>query len=151
MPTAKKAPASRPAKTPVAKAVARVAAVPAKKARPAARKAATKTATAKVAAPPAERAAATEAVPQAPQAKADKARKAKLVRDSFTIPKQEYGVLEDLKARAASLGRPTKKSEVLRAGIQALAAMGDDAFLACVGAVPAVKTGRPARDGVKAP
>ena len=77
--------------------------------------------------------------------KADKARKPKLVRDSFTIPKNEYAVLEELKLRAAKLGRPAKKSEVLRAGVQALAAMGDAAFLATVGAVPAIKTGRPAK------
>jgi hypothetical protein len=91
------------------------------------------------------------AVPEAPvkkadtAAKAEKPKKPKLVRDSFTIPKAEYAVLEELKLRAAKLGRPTKKSEVLRAGVQALAAMGDAAFLASVGAVPAVKTGRPAK------
>jgi hypothetical protein len=77
--------------------------------------------------------------------KADKPRKPKLVRDSFTIPKDEYLVLEALKERAARLGRPTKKSEMLRAGVQALALMPDAAFLARVGAVPAVKTGRPAK------
>ena len=77
--------------------------------------------------------------------KADKPKKPKLVRDSFTIPKDEYAVLEALKARAAKLGRPTKKSEVLRAGVQALAGMTDSAFLASVGAVPTVKTGRPAK------
>lgn len=76
--------------------------------------------------------------------KADKAKKPKLVRDSFTIPKAEYAVIETLKLRAAKLGRPAKKSEVLRAGVQALASMGDAAFLAAVGAVPVVKTGRPA-------
>ncbi len=78
--------------------------------------------------------------------KADKARKPKLVRDSFTIPKSEYSVLEELKLRAAKLGRPSKKSEVLRAGVMALAAMGDAAFLASVTGVPAVKTGRPAKE-----
>ena len=71
--------------------------------------------------------------------------KSKMVRDSFTIPKAEYAVLDALKARAARLGRPTKKSEVLRAGVKALEAMSDAAFLASVGAVPAVKTGRPAK------
>jgi hypothetical protein len=76
---------------------------------------------------------------------ADKAKKPKLVRDSFTIPKNEYTVLEDLKLRAAKLGRPVKKSEVLRAGVIALAGMGDAAFLATVSGVPAVKTGRPAK------
>ncbi len=77
--------------------------------------------------------------------KPDKPRKPKLVRDRFTIPKSEYAVLDDLKQRAARLGRPAKKSEVLRAGVQALAAMGDAAFLAAVGAVPATKAGRSAK------
>ncbi|AMO25012.1 hypothetical protein GCM10027034_05600 [Ramlibacter solisilvae] len=87
----------------------------------------------------------TGAPAKAEAAKLEKPKKPKLVRDSFTIPKSEYAVLEELKLRAAKLGRPTKKSEVLRAGVQALAAMGDAAFLACVGAVPTVKTGRPAK------
>jgi hypothetical protein len=69
--------------------------------------------------------------------------KPKLVRDSFTIPKPEYAMLESLKLRAAKLARPTKKSEVLRAGIGALNAMTDKAFLAALGAVPSLKTGRP--------
>jgi hypothetical protein len=77
--------------------------------------------------------------------KADKPKKAKLVRDSFTMPKTEHAVLDELKLRAAKLGRPAKKSEVLRAGVQALAGMGDAAFLAAVGGVPAIKTGRPAK------
>jgi hypothetical protein len=65
------------------------------------------------------------------------------VRDSFTIPKGEYAVLGTLKERAAGLMRPTKKSELLRAGISALRAMTDAAFLAALGAVPSLKTGRP--------
>jgi len=68
----------------------------------------------------------------------------KLVRDSFTIPKGEYAVLESLKQRANGLTQPAKKSELLRAGIKALAAMDDAAFLAALQAVPAIKTGRPA-------
>jgi hypothetical protein len=75
--------------------------------------------------------------------KVEKIKKPKLVRDSFTIPKPEYTVLEDLKQRAAKLGRPVKKSELLRAGIKALAAMADVGFLGAVQAVPAIKTGRP--------
>lgn len=67
----------------------------------------------------------------------------KLVRDSFTIPKSEYAVLESLKLRAAKLGRPIKKSEALRAGVAALQAMSDAAFLSALGAVPSIKTGRP--------
>ena len=81
------------------------------------------------------------AAPAAPLAPAKP--KNKLVRDSFTIPKSEYIVLENLKLRAANLKRPTKKSEVLRAGVAMLQAMGDKAFLAALNAVPSLKTGRP--------
>jgi hypothetical protein len=68
---------------------------------------------------------------------------AKLLRDSFTIPENEYAVLAALKDRATHLRRPAKKSELLRAGIAALQAMNDKAFLAVLGGVPSLKTGRP--------
>jgi hypothetical protein len=77
-------------------------------------------------------------------AKAEKPEK--LVRDSFTIPRPEYTQLQDLKTRAATLGKPAKKSEVLRAGIQALKALDDAALLAVLAQVPVIKTGRPSRD-----
>ncbi len=98
-----------------------------------------------------------ESTPQAPSkppavvspstvaSKVDKPKKPKLVRDSFTIPKAEYTVLQQLKQRAVECGTPAKKSEVLRAGIKALAGMGDAAFLAALRCVPAIKTGRPAK------
>ena len=78
--------------------------------------------------------------------KTSKQKKPKLVRDSFTIPKAEYLVLDDLKQRAVRTGTPTKKSELLRAGIKALAAMTDAGFKAALSAVPTIKTGRPAKD-----
>ena len=83
------------------------------------------------------------AVPVAPAVKPEKPKKPKLVRDSFTIPKAEYVVLEELKLRANRLMNPAKKSELLRAGIKALAAMTDSALLAALKQVPAIKTGRP--------
>ena len=107
---------------------------------------------AKKASAPARKAAATKAAP-AKKAKADptpsstdkpaKPHKPKLVRDSFTIPKDEYAVLEALKSRALGLGQHVRKSELLRAGIQALAAMNDRTFLKAFAAVPTLKTGRP--------
>jgi hypothetical protein len=69
--------------------------------------------------------------------------KPKLVRDSFTIPKSEYVVLDGLKVRAANLARHVKKSELLRAGIASLNVMSDKAFLAALNGVPSLKTGRP--------
>jgi hypothetical protein len=77
------------------------------------------------------------------EAKPAKPKKPKLVRDSFTIPKDEYSVLEQLKLRASVNATAAKKSELLRAGIKALAGMSDAAFLAAVKAVPTIKTGRP--------
>lgn len=73
-------------------------------------------------------------------------KKPKLVRDSFTIPKAEYTVLDALKLRSAKLAHPVKKSELLRAGIKALSAMNDAALLAALQAVPSIKTGRPKKD-----
>ncbi len=75
-----------------------------------------------------------------------KLHKPKLVRDSFTIPKDEYQVLDVLKGRALGLELHVRKSELLRAGIQALNAMTDRAFLKAIGAVPTLKTGRPKAD-----
>ena len=44
-----------------------------------------------------------------------KAKKAKLVRDSFTMPDGEYALIAALKKRCLDAGVPAKKSEILRA------------------------------------
>jgi hypothetical protein len=86
----------------------------------------------------------------APVKRVDAAKaKVKLIRDSFTMPKDEYAAIDALKQRALSLARTVKKSELLRAGIGALKAMSDVAFLAAVKVIPSLKTGRPKR--AKAP
>ena len=76
-------------------------------------------------------------------AKPAKVKKPKLVRDSFTIPKDEYVVIDALKVRAGKLGQAVKKSELLRAGVKALAGMSDIQFKAAMSNVPTIKTGRP--------
>jgi len=81
----------------------------------------------------------------APKAKPVKVKKPKMVRDSFTMPKAEFAVIDALKNRAANLKKPAKKTELIRAGIKALAAMSDAAFTAAIAAVPSLKTGRPAK------
>ena len=75
-----------------------------------------------------------------------KPKKPKLVRDSFTIPKDEYAGIDTLKERSVALGRPAKKSELLRAGLMALLAMSPNALHAALEAVPTIKTGRPKSD-----
>lgn len=46
-----------------------------------------------------------------------KAKKVKLVRDSFTMPGNEYQVLQDIKKAALKAGMELKKSELLRIGV----------------------------------
>jgi hypothetical protein len=114
--------------------------------RPSTKAAATKAAAKKAAAtkPAAKKAAKPIARPAVPNSAPVEAKiKHKLVRDSFTIPKTEYVVLETLKVRATDLKRPTKKSELIRAGIAALKTMNDKEFLAAVNGVQSLKTGRP--------
>ena len=81
--------------------------------------------------------------------KPSKPKKPKMVRDSFTIPKSEFTVLQDLKERSNKLARPAKKTELLRAGIKALAALSDAEFLKAIEAVPSLKTGRPSKSSAE--
>lgn len=73
----------------------------------------------------------------------DKPRKEKMKRDSFTMPKDEYAEIALMKARLLALGQPTKKSELLRAGIKLLATMSDATLKSTLAAIPVIKTGRP--------
>ena len=95
---------------------------------------------------PAAKAGNGKAAKPAKSAKAGKAAKTKVVRDSFNFPKAEYAVLDTLKERAVRAGKAVKKSELLRAGIKALAALPDLAFHAALDVLPARK---PARKGKK--
>jgi len=78
-------------------------------------------------------------------AKKPVAKKPKLVRDSFTFPEGDYDLIAALKQRALAAGREVKKSEVLRAGLVALAAMKDASLLKALDSVERIKTGRPAK------
>jgi hypothetical protein len=132
--------AAKPAKPALTKAVAPQTAKPAVKPAtkptvPAKKKVAAKTVTPKA-----------KPVKAPKPAKVAKPKKQKMVRDSMTMPKDEYAVLDVLKTRAAELAQPAKKTELLRAGIKALAAMSDASFLAALKVVPSLKTGRPSKN-----
>jgi len=135
-PTTKRAVAKKPAvkKTTAVKPAAKKPVV-----KKAAAKPVRKTAVKKAAAKPVT----TQAAKPVKVAKPAKVKKPKLVRDSFTIPKDEYVVIDALKVRAGKLGQAVKKSELLRAGVKALAAMSDIQFKAALSNVPTIKTGRP--------
>lgn len=74
-----------------------------------------------------------------------KPKKTKVVRDSFTMPEEDYRKLAELKERCLAGGQKVKKSELLRAGLTMLASLPAKRLLATVTSVESVKTGRPAK------
>lgn len=66
-----------------------------------------------------------------------------LVRDSFTMPAADFALIAKLKATALGERRAAKKSELLRAGLQLLAALDAKALTSALDRLEAVKTGRP--------
>jgi len=75
--------------------------------------------------------------------KRDKPNRPKLIRDSFTMPEDDYARIKSLKARLLSAGVEIKKSEVLRAGLLALEGMSDPQLQKVANQVERIKTGRP--------
>lgn len=84
--------------------------------------------------------------PTVPATAAPKRKKPKLVRDGFTMPEADYALLGALKKRALHAGHEVKKSELVRAGLRALAAMPDAAYIGALEGVERIKPGRPAKD-----
>jgi hypothetical protein len=78
-------------------------------------------------------------------AKKEVAKKEKVVRDSFTMPKSDYAKIAVLKQKCLEVGISVKKSEVLRAGLLLLEGATSQRLLAAISAVETVKTGRPAK------
>lgn len=72
-----------------------------------------------------------------------RAKREKVVRDTFTMPKSDYQKLAVLKQRCLDAGVSVKKSELLRAGILLLESVPLKRYLEVVSAVEPVKTGRP--------
>ena len=69
--------------------------------------------------------------------------RAKLVRDGFTMPEADYALIAALKDRLHDAKREAKKSELLRAGLQALALLDAQSLAAALDRLEPVKTGRP--------
>lgn len=75
--------------------------------------------------------------------KAAKAKKEKVIRDSFTMPKQEFEKIAELKKQCLKLGVSMKKSELLRAGLLVLSKLTQQQLKIAVSKVDKIKTGRP--------
>jgi hypothetical protein len=75
--------------------------------------------------------------------KPEKPAKTKLVRDSFTMPQADFDLVDVLKQRALNFRHAAKKGELLRAGLQALAALSEADLQAALERVTSLKPGRP--------
>lgn len=73
----------------------------------------------------------------------EKARKPKLVRDSFTMPEQEYAALGQVKKACLKAGFEIKKSELLRIGVALINQIDLVTLKTVLLALPQLKTGRP--------
>ena len=75
--------------------------------------------------------------------KTRKEAKIKVVRDSFTMPQSEYQKIADIKEACLKAGMHVKKSEVLRAGLQALTALSAAQLKSALAKLDKIQTGRP--------
>ena len=86
-------------------------------------------------------------VPALKSTHAAKPKKAKIIRDSFTMPDTEYALLAEVKQRCLAGGVAAKKSEVLRAAFLSFAAKSDAIVFNAIKSLTPIKTGRPPKNG----
>jgi hypothetical protein len=75
-----------------------------------------------------------------------KARKPKLVRDSFTMPEDEYRLLGEIKKNCLRDGFEVKKSELLRIGVAMIREASMAELKKKLAALVPLKTGRPKKE-----
>lgn len=86
------------------------------------------------------------AAAKAAAAMKEKVKKAKLVRDSFTMPEAEYAVLGAVKKACLKAGFEAKKSQLLRVGVALLQSIETAKLKTLLATLPPLKAGRPKKD-----
>jgi hypothetical protein len=81
--------------------------------------------------------------PRAAGKKQKKDYKVKVVRDSFTMPQDEYKKIAEIKSICLKAKMHVKKSEVLRAGLKLLAKLDAAQLKGALNGLEKIKTGRP--------
>ena len=76
----------------------------------------------------------------------EKVKKAKLVRDSFTMPETEYAALSEVKKACLKAGFEIKKSELLRIGVALVRKLALAVVKQELGALAPLKPGRPRKE-----
>ena len=74
-----------------------------------------------------------------------KPKKIKMVRDSYTMPENDYAKLTDLKKKCLKAGVHVKKSELLRAGLATLTRLPATTLFKTIEGLVKIKTGRPGK------
>ncbi len=70
------------------------------------------------------------------------AKQPKVIRDSFTLPENDYELIAKMQERALDMRLSTTKGEVLRAGLHALERMSNEELLAILQTVEKLRPGR---------
>lgn len=70
-------------------------------------------------------------------------KKVKVVRDSFSMPQEDFDLIAKLKEKALAGGLQVKKSALLRAGLQMLDKSSALQFKRVISGLTPIKTGRP--------
>jgi hypothetical protein len=65
-----------------------------------------------------------------------------VVRDTFSMPKGDHAMIQQLRLRAAKAGHPVSKSEVVRAALVALSSASSERIVALLAGLEKVKPGR---------
>lgn len=76
----------------------------------------------------------------------EKVKKSKLVRDSFTMPEEEYAALSEVKKACLKAGIEVKKSELLRVGVAHIRKMDLAVLKQAISVLAPLKAGRPKKD-----
>lgn len=85
----------------------------------------------------------TEVKKPAPKSKVVQVPVKKVVRDSFSMPEDDYTLIAAMRSRALKNELAVTKAEVIRAGLQVLNALSDSELSKVLRALEKVKTGRP--------
>lgn len=76
----------------------------------------------------------------------EKVKKSKLVRDSFTMPEEEYAALSEVKKACLKVGIEVKKSELLRVGVAHIRKMDLAVLKQAISVLAPLKAGRPKKE-----
>lgn len=83
--------------------------------------------------------------PEQPKPQKQQKQQKRVIRDSFTLPTDDYELIATIRERCLDSRITINKSEVIRAGLHALNQMSNEELVAVVESLTKIKTGRPGK------